>query len=237
MVQLMSKLLDKISPLELFTASFAAYRINDSKVVNTAPVYRSTISPTQTNYGIIMDFVKGARTDITDADREIALQCLEHYRNKILTLVAERVPFQVRQLITAANAETVSSLSVSLFVQLPLLYKQDLNYQNMRDKIRWASGGYIAPIGQSVHFSGTVLMCRFNSTWGTYSVTVLTDQDQVLKFSSSRLPRNFDTGISGCRITGTGMVSKHYENGISKLNRVRYQVADVLTNTEDNTTM
>ena len=235
MAQLMSKLSFKISPLELFTASFAAYRINDSRVINT--VYTANAQQGQTNYRIMMDLVRGVRTDITDADREIALQCLEHFRNKIVNLIAERVPFQTRQLITAANTETIEVGPLSVFVQLPLIYKQDLNYQNMRDKIRWASGGYIAPIGQSVHFSGTVLMCRFSSTWGTFNITVLTDQDQVIKFSLPKLPRDFNTGISETRITGTGMVSKHYENGISKLNRIRYQLARVLTNTEDNTTM
>lgn len=233
----MAQLSDKISTLELFTASFAAYRINDSKIVNS--IHKANISSAQANYRIMMDLVRGTRTDITDADREIALQCLEHFRNKIVNLIAERVPFQTRQLITAANTETIeqSVVPLSVFVQLPLIYKQDLDYQNMRDKMRWASGGYIAQIGQSVHFSGTVLMCRFNSTWGTYNVTVLTDQDHVIKFSLRNLPREFDTGITGTRITGTGMVSKHYENGISKLNRVRYQLARVLTNTEDNTTM
>jgi hypothetical protein len=233
----MAQLSDKISNLELFTASFAAYRINDSKIVRS--IHKGNISSAQANYRIMMDLVRGTRTDITDADREIALQCLEHFRNKIVNLIAERVPFQTRQLITAANTETIeqSVVPLSVFVQLPLIYKQDLDYQNMQDKMRWASGDYIAQIGQSVHFSGTVLMCRFNSTWGTFSITVLTDRDQVIKFSLPNLPREFNTRITEARITGTGMVSKHYENGISKLNRIRYQLTRVLTNTEDNTTM
>jgi hypothetical protein len=83
-----------------------------------------------------------------------------------------------------ANRDTITSeYDVAVISSLPSCYERGVVRQTVEQRINFATGGFIGPIGNKVSTSIEVLKSVFSQKWMTNYVTGITSDDQVVFFS------------------------------------------------------
>jgi hypothetical protein len=114
-----------------------------------------------------------------------------------------------------ANRDTIdSTFDIAVITCLPLSYQNQKVRDDADNRVRFASGGFLASVGSKVAIDIEVLKSVYSHNYGVYFVTGVTENDQPVFFS-------YKSGINtGKKIKVSGTVKAHRDNS-TQLNRVK----------------
>ena len=107
----------------------------------------------------------------------------------------------------------MNRLELAVVACLPASYERLKSRQNTQDRMSQTSGEYVAPIGHKAMVNVSVVGCNYSTTWNTYYITAITQDNQAVWFSLR------DPQGPGVRMSIKGTVKAH-KNGTTQLNRV-----------------
>ena len=195
---------------DVWGAACQAQRLNNGyiKVDEDAPAG-------QKNRSIVMNLLADT-SKITDEDREQGKEVRKFYQAytfKILKGI-KLSDFDNTAMLLANRDIIDTGFDVAVITSLPSGYVRGMKRQTVDQRIQFATGGYIAYVGDKVSPSIEVLKSVFSQKWNTHYITGITSDDQVLFFAYKQeleVGKQFD-------IYGT--VKAHRDNS-TQLNRVK----------------
>ena len=107
----------------------------------------------------------------------------------------------------------MNRLELAVVACLPASYERLKSRQNTQDRMSQTSGEYVAPVGHKAMVNVSVVGCNYSTTWNTYYITAITQDNQAVWFSLR------DPQGPGVRMSIKGTVKAH-KNGTTQLNRV-----------------
>ena len=108
----------------------------------------------------------------------------------------------------------LNRLELAVVACLPASYERLKSRQNTQDRMSQTSGEYVAPVGHKAMINVSVVGCNYSTTWNTYYITAITQDNQAVWFSLR------DPQAPGVRMSIKGTVKAH-KNGTTQLNRVK----------------
>lgn len=108
----------------------------------------------------------------------------------------------------------LNRLELAVVACLPASYERMKTRQTTEDRMSQTSGEYVAPIGHKAMVNVSVVGCNYSTTWNTYYITAVTQDNQAVLFNLR------DPQGPGVRMSIKGTVKAH-KNGTTQLNRVK----------------
>lgn len=200
--------------MDVLTCACAAYRMNNG-YLKLAEQEKSTnkqiaVSLLEAMYNQVLNI------DITDIDRETAQNIVSYYNGLTFDIIADRFvsSFDKSVMDYIKEGTVKTQYEISTLVAAPHSYFKGIERQKVSNKINFATGGYIGTIGERVEVHCEVLRSIFSDKWGRWYITAITDQDQILFFSTTA------PYTVGKKFNISGTVKKQ-ENNQTQLNRVK----------------
>lgn len=125
-----------------------------------------------------------------------------------------------KTLMNAASSETVSARQLGAIAYSPKGYEYGKQRVDYEDRIRFATGELLQPIGGK--FAGTVevLRCIFSANYQVYFVTAVTEGDSIVYFAAKK------SVAAGSRVSISGTIKAHRTDQ-TQLNRVKISAESV----------
>lgn len=181
--------MDEISADIVWGAAAAAHRINNAYVKETTTLARSNKEWVrrfllQVQYDGTAETIDGE--SITDADIEQGRQFRAHVQGWMMAVLAAEATEYQKTAFRLASLDTFQArdnLSFAVIASLPSSVSNDMKFQKIRDHQATSQPLAIPVRG---HFEGRVriLMCMFSDVYQTNYITALTEQGNLLRFSS-----------------------------------------------------
>jgi len=203
---------------DVWGAACAAQRINGEYLKdgrNTLNEQGEVLSTTPRNRDIMVEFIHNPDR-LTEEDVEQAKKVRKYYQAftfKILKGIKLSEFDNTAMLI--ANRDIIdSNYDVAVMASLPSCYERGVKRDNVDQRVKFATGGYVGRPGDKVTHQVEVLKCFYSQKWDTHYVTGITETEQVFFFAYKN---PIDLG-STIKIQGT--VKGHRDNS-TQLNRVK----------------
>ena len=211
----------KYAVSDVWAAACAAQRINGAYIkegrVDT-DVDGMVISVVRRNRDIMMDFLT-CPENLT-VDDVVAGELVLNELKKDLTWRALKGQLNdfdqsaSKVLSVEDHFDTqLNRLELAVVACLPASYERLKSRQDTQDRMSQTSGEYVAPIGHKAMINVSVVGCNYSTTWNTYYITAITQDNQAVWFSLR------DPQAPGVRMSIKGTVKAH-KNGTTQLNRV-----------------
>ena len=211
----------KYAVSDVWAAACAAQRINGAYIkegrVDT-DVDGNVISVVKRNRDIMMDFLT-CPENLTVDDVVAGEQVLNELKKDLTwrALKGQLNDFdQSASKVIAVEDHfdtQMNRLELAVVACLPASYERLKSRQNTQDRMSQTSGEYVAPVGHKAMVNVSVVGCNYSTTWNTYYITAITQDNQAVWFSLR------DPQGPGVRMSIKGTVKAH-KNGTTQLNRV-----------------
>lgn len=200
---------------DVWAAACQAQRTNGT-YVKLSIISESDPSLTKLSNRMIVENLLVDPFSITDEDREQAKKVRKYYQAltfKILKGIKLN-EFDNTAMLIANRDVITSSYDVAVIASLPSCYERGVKRDNVDQRVKFATGGFIGSIGNKVTVTIEVLKSVFSQKWNTTYITGITNQDQVVFFS-------YNNPVTvGETYSFTGTVKSHRDNS-TQLNRVK----------------
>ena len=114
-----------------------------------------------------------------------------------------------------SNRDVITdNFDLAVIASLPNSYVRAVERDNVDQRIKFATGGFIGKAGDKITQKIEVVKQIWSTKWDTHYITGINDKDQVLFFSHKNL---LEVGKS---VTIEGTVKSHREDS-TQLNRVK----------------
>ena len=203
----------------VWAAACAAQRINGEYVKGTkwpdAPVDQAS-----TNRELMENILgndAGTIAVVTDEDREQAVLVRRFYKALTFKLITgNKLSDFDNTALALSNVDTITTkYELAVIASLPSCYVRGQARNNVENRVKFATGGYIGQYGDKIKLDVEVLRSFFSQQWATYYVTAITADDQAIFFSFKN-----DPPAVGSTVTIAGTVKSHKDNS-TQLNRVK----------------
>ena len=211
----------KYAVSDVWAAACAAQRINGAYIkegrVDT-DVDGMVISVVRRNRDIMMDFLTSPEN--LTVDDVVAGELVLNELKKDLTWRAlkgklndfDQSASKVLSVEDHFDSQ-LNRLELAVVACLPASYERLKSRQNTQDRMSQTSGEYVAPVGHKAMVNVSVVGCNYSTTWNTYYITAITQDNQAVLFNLR------DPQAPGVRMSIKGTVKAH-KNGTTQLNRV-----------------
>lgn len=172
----------------------------------------------KTNRQLVEQMIK-ERKEFTHDEIQAGVAMRDHFKGYAFKLLCGRtLNAWEKSAHESAECDTIeSSFTLGVICALPSTYEKEQKRASVDSRIQFARGGYIADLGQSVQVTGEVLKIIWSEKWGTYYVTMITPDDQVVFFPIRECKEAVKVGKT---ISVKGTVKAHRDNS-TQLNRVK----------------
>ena len=200
---------------DVWGAAVQAQRINGS-YVKLSMISESDPSLTKLSNRMIVEKLLADPFTITDEDREEGKKVRAYYQAFTFKILqGKRLNEFDNTAMLIANREVIdSTYDLAVVASLPSVYERGVKRQSVEQRISFAQGGYVGPVGNKISTTIEVLRSIYSEKWGTNYITGINSDDQVVFFAYKELlpvGKFFD-------IYGT--VKAHRDNS-AQLNRVK----------------
>lgn len=196
---------------DVWAAACAAQRINGSYVKFTPE--GTKIEPNRS----IVEHLLGNPTElISDEDREQGLKVRKYYQAlsfKILKGI-KLGDFENNAMLIANRDEVAGNFDLGVITSLPSSYERSSARESINNRINFANGGHVGPVGTKLTLEVEVLKANFSQQYGVYFITAITSTDSPVFFA---FKRDFPVGT---KLSIGGTVKAHRDN-VTQLNRVK----------------
>ena len=197
---------------DVWAAACAAQRTNGAYI----NAYQLVENGQRPNREIMTQAIENTSL-ITDADREEGKVVRQHFKGltfKILQGIKIN-DFENTAMLIANRDVITDSYDLAVIASLPGCYARDKKRNEINNRVRFASGGFIGRVGDKVTRNDVeVLRCLYSQQWNTYFVTCLTADDEAIFFSYKK------EVAAGTKLNIQGTVKAHREDS-TQLNRVK----------------
>ena len=187
---------------KVWGAAVVAFRANKGYVKALAPGLN-----TKTNRQIVDELLKDNVT-LLDVDIEEGRKIRQYFKALTFKVIEGKTltPFLTNAMTIAEKDFITDNLGVGTIASLPATYYKMTNRDEVDRRIKWARGGFVGEIGETVTTEIEIIKQLWSGNYNTWYLTGINDKDQVLFF-----PHKVDIEI-GTRVTITGKVKSHREN-------------------------
>lgn len=201
----------------VFAAAYAVYKARGFEYIgrgNTTLDENGNLVAVQSNSELIESYLKDP-TKLSEEDHEMGEKIQFYYKAFTFKVLANEnmSDFEVKAM-TLAGTDEIGSNCIGVISYLPHSYSRDTHRAQMQEKLD-SSSGYLGEIGEKVTFSGIVLRSIASVKYGCYYPSILTENNQVLFFSSKQHL------AVGSTVSGHGKVKAHCENNKTQLSHVK----------------
>ena len=197
---------------DVWAAACAAQRTNGAYI----NAYQLVENGQRPNREIMTQAIENTSL-ITDADLEEGKVVRQHFKGltfKILQGIKIN-DFENTAMLIANRDVITDSYDLAVIASLPGCYARDKKRNEINNRVRFASGGFIGRVGDKVTRNDVeVLRCLYSQQWNTYFVTCLTADDEAVFFSYKK------EVVAGTKLNIQGTVKAHREDS-TQLNRVK----------------
>ena len=197
---------------DVWAAACQAQQINGEYVKTSMPndVLR------RTNRAIV-ELLLADTTQITDENREQGKKVRQYYQAYTFkVLKGIKLGEFANNAMVISNRDVINSnYDLAVIVSLPQSYERGVNRDNVDQRVKFATGGYIGNVGDKVTVTIEVLKTVYSQQWNTSYFTGITSEDQVVFFAYNA--GKLDIGDT---YTVQGTVKAHRDNS-TQLNRVK----------------
>jgi len=204
----------------VWAAACAAQRINGEYLKegrNIMGEQGEVLSTTPRNRDIMVEFMHNPDR-LTEEDVEQAKTVRKYYQAftfKILKGIKLSEFDNTAMLI--ANRDIIdSNYDVAVIASLPSCYERGVKRDNVNQRVKFATGGFIGRVGDKVNVTVEILKTNYSQQWNTNYVTGITSDDQAVFFAYNHI-NNVEIGKT---YTFFGTVKAHRDN-LTQLNRVK----------------
>ena len=166
---------------DVWAAACAAQRTNGAYI----NAYQLVENGQRPNREIMTQAIENTSL-ITDADREEGKVVRQHFKGltfKILQGIKIN-DFENTAMLIANRDVITDSYDLAVIASLPGCYARDKKRNEINNRVRFASGGFIGRVGDKVTRNDVeVLRCLYSQQWNTYFLTCLTTDDEAIFFS------------------------------------------------------
>ena len=202
---------------DVWAAACQAQRVNRA-YVKLSILSESDPSMDQKSNRQIIELLLADTTQITDEDREQAKTVRKYYQAftfKILKGIKLGEFDNTAMLIS--NRDIIdSNYDVAVIASLPSCYERGVKRDNVDQRVKFATGGFIGRVGDKVNVTVEILKTNYSQQWNTNYVTGITSDDQAVFFAYNHI----DNVEIGKTYTFFGTVKAHRDN-LTQLNRVK----------------
>jgi hypothetical protein len=199
-------------------AACAAQRINGVYLKEGQNIYGDDGAPIGTkrrNRDIMLEFLHNPES-LLEEDVEQAKQVRKYYQAftfKILKGI-KLSDFDNNAMLISNRDVIDTNYDVAVIASLPSCYERGVKRNNIDQRVKFATGGYIGRVSEKVKLTVEILKTMYSQKWNTTFVTGITSEDQVVFFSY-----NHQIEI-GQTYNVQGTVKAHRDNS-TQLNRVK----------------
>jgi len=201
----------------VWAAACTAQRINGAYVKLSMISESDPEMDRKSNRQIIESLMTDA-TPITDEDREQGKKVRKYYQAltfKILKGIKLSEFDNTAMLIS--NRDIINdNYDVAVIASLPSCYERGVKRDNVDQRVKFATGGYIGRVGDKVTFTVEIAKTNYSQKWNTNYVTGITTDDQAVFFAYNHI----DNVEIGNTYTFFGTIKSHRDN-LTQLNRVK----------------
>jgi hypothetical protein len=155
---------------------------------------------------------------ITDESREQGKKVRQYYQAytfKILKGI--RLGDFDNNAMLLSNRDVINSnYDMAVVVSLPASYERTSKRDNVDQRVKFATGGYIGHVGDKVTLTIEVMKTVYSQKWNTSYFTGVTSEDQIVFFAYNHIDRLEE----GDTYTIQGTIKAHRDNS-TQLNRVK----------------
>jgi hypothetical protein len=198
---------------DVWAAACQAQQINGEYVKTSIPndVLR------RTNRAIV-ELLLADTTQITDEARiqgKKVRQYFQAFTFKVLkgTKLSE---FEKYAMVLSNSEVLETAYALAVIISLPQSYERGVKRDNVDQRVKFATGGYIGNVGDKVTLTIEVVKTVYSQKWNTSYFTGITDEDQIVFFAYNHIDR-LEIGDT---YTIQGTVKAHRDNS-TQLNRVK----------------
>lgn len=206
----MAKVTFDFDALTVWQASAYAYRLNTEYV-------KSGLNPEEkTTNRAIMALAIDDPSLLTDEDKALGEAIRKHYQAYTFKILkGYKLNDFDNNAMLISNRETITnSYELGVIAYLPYGYAKELKRNDVNQRIKFATGGYIGNVGDKVSATIEIIKTVYSHKFNTNYVTGITEKDEPVFFSCHNPPNLGDT------CTVYGIVKAHRDNS-TQLNRVK----------------
>jgi hypothetical protein len=203
---------------DVWSAACQAQRVNGA-YVKLSVLSESDPSMDRKSNRQLVESLLSDTTQITDENREQGKKVRKYYQAftfKILKGIKLSEFDNTAMLIS--NRDIINdNYDVAVIASLPSCYERGVKRDNVDQRVKFATGGYIGNISDKVTVTIEVLKTVYSQKWNTNYFTGITSDDQVVFFAYNGTGK-LDIGDT---YTIQGTVKSHRDNS-TQLNRVKF---------------
>ena len=200
---------------DVWAAACQAQQVNGSYVKLSALTENQLTNGVRSNRELIVSLMEDT-TKITDENREQGLKVRKYYQGltfKVLKGIKLN-DFDNNVMLISNRDVITENFDLAVIASLPNSYVRAVERDNVDQRIKFATGGFIGKAGDKITQKIEVVKQIWSTKWDTHYITGINDKDQVLFFSHKNL---LEVGKS---VTIEGTVKSHREDS-TQLNRVK----------------
>ena len=200
---------------DVWAAACQAQQVNGSYVKLSALTENQLTTGVRSNRELIVSLMEDT-TKITDENREQGLKVRKYYQGltfKVLKGIKLN-DFDNNVMLISNRDVITENFDLAVIASLPNSYVRAVERDNVDQRIKFATGGFIGKAGDKITQKIEVVKQIWSTKWDTHYITGINDKDQVLFFSHKNL---LEVGKS---VTIEGTVKSHREDS-TQLNRVK----------------
>lgn len=192
---------------DVWAAAVVAQRINGA-YVKLSMISESDPTLTKKSNRQIVESLLADTTQITDEDREQGKKVRAHYQAFTFKILQGKQlnEFNNTAMLIANRDVITSNYDVAVIASLPATYNKSVKREDVSRRINFARGGFVGEVSDKVTLNIEVLKQLYSEKYGTWYLTGITGEDQVVFFACRE---NYDAGTF---LTVTGKVKSHREN-------------------------
>jgi hypothetical protein len=201
---------------DVWAAACQAQQVNGSYVKLSALTEDQLTNGVRSNREIIVSLMENT-TEILDENREQGLKVRQYYQGltfKVLKGIKLN-DFDNNVMLISNRDVITENFDLAVIASLPNSYVRAVERDNVDQRIKFATGGYISKPGlKATLIKLEVLKCIFSNKYNVHFVTGVTPADEVVFFSyKESIP-------IGQNIIVNGTVKAHRDNS-TQLSRVK----------------
>jgi hypothetical protein len=206
----------------VWTAAFAAYRINNGYLKNPEIVDGKIVKPTNREL-VKLYLADNSDQFIISKDREQGIRGRQDLINSV-TMAALKNRATEWNLLTAkmAGLDTVTTdYEVSVITAMPKSHAQNSLRENIDSRLAYCESNPIGQLNERVETVGEVVRCNYSANYHANYVTVITDSNHQVFFAYR------ESLAVNQKITIRGRVKRHADRA-TQLSRVKIIKQEVL---------
>jgi hypothetical protein len=197
----------------VWSAACTAYRLNSGYFKESEVIGDQVVRPT--NRELVRRCLENLSL-ITDADRELALNCRKHMATSV-TMQALRTELGEWAKITArvCDLNTVTSMyDLSVITAMPQSYVKQLKKESVDARLARCDQAHVGQLGNKVELTVEILRNNYSAKYNTWFVSGITDNNLAVFFAYREELKSDQT----LKIRGT---VKRLVDRATQLNRVK----------------